>query len=497
MAIRIEEAFNDCFERLSLGESLDSCLRSYPEHAMELDMMLRTAFDVKRRAYPIQPRPEFKYWSRVRLQGVQDYMSRHVTTEKASPFNFRRNLAISVAGLLVLVIASSGTAAASNDAMPDQPLYGVKMAVEQAQLAIAVSDVDKAMLYASLAEKRAHEIEAMARQGKADYLISTSTKMDYQLEQAETYISKYQAANTAGPATNPEALPTETTTTDNLDQAVQSTPAPTTQIAPPSITSEGTTEATAPGKSSGGKSDQTFQTTPDTTTRVKPPYIAPDGKTGSAQPATKQPLLTPGGAANITRAKTALNSSTAKSLATLQDALEKAPESAKPAIIKAIERVKKANEWSQPNLTEGRDNKLDIFTPRPDNFPLKPPSDSKRFYSDNKSDLLLPDKPKYIPQWNKQSNPSTDTTTPSVIVPSTQIKAPVTTSTTGSTGTGIIKTPANTNTTGTVVSPTIRDNSGDTSNQGSTVITNTVNSITTTGTREGSGDSSTIKVLSK
>jgi hypothetical protein len=195
MANRIEEAFNDCFERLLRGESLDSCLRSYPEHAVELDLMLRTAYDVKRRAIPIQPRPEFKYWSRVKLQGVQEYMSKQAVPQKASPFNYRRSLAISVAGLLVFVIASSGTAAASYEALPDQPLYGIKMVVEQAQLTMAISDMDKAELYANLAGKRAHEIEAMAQQGKANYLSGPTARMDYQLEQAEIYISKYQAAN--------------------------------------------------------------------------------------------------------------------------------------------------------------------------------------------------------------------------------------------------------------------------------------------------------------
>ena len=57
MQHKIEEAFNDCFERLSAGESLDSCLKDYAEYALELDLMLRTTYDVKRRAYPIQPRP--------------------------------------------------------------------------------------------------------------------------------------------------------------------------------------------------------------------------------------------------------------------------------------------------------------------------------------------------------------------------------------------------------------------------------------------------------
>ena len=412
MAIRIEEAFNDCFERLSFGESLDSCLRSYPEHAMELDLMLRTAFDVKRRANPIQPRPEFKYWSRVRLQGVQDYMSRQTTEKKASPFNFRRNLAISVAGLLVFVIASSGTVAASNDALPGQPLYGVKTAVEQAQLAMAVSDVDKAVLYANLAGKRAHEIEAMARQGKSDYLISTAVKMDYQLEQAETYISKYQAATSAGSPAMTTALPTDTSNTEGYDQPVQPAPAATTQ--------------------------------------VKPPFTSTDNKLGEGQAAVKRPLPTPNATANVNKAKNALNSTTARSLTTLQDALENAPDSARPAILNAIERVKKANEWSQQNLNQGQqqDNKPEDFTPKPESFPVKPLPDVKKPERVGNDNFVTPDKPRYIPPSDKDPiRPVTDTVKPMDTVPNTQ--APSTT-----------VTPVIKNTIDAVTSPTIRQGSG-------------------------------------
>jgi len=386
MAIRIEEAFNDCFERLTFGESLDSCLRSYPEHAAELDIMLRTVYDVKRRAYPIQPRPEFKYWARVRLQGVQDYMSRHVAPEKVSPFNFRRNLAISVAALVVLVIASSGTAAASNDALPDQPLYGVKMVVEQAQLSLATSDIDKAQIYAQLADKRAHEIEALARQGKADYLVSTSAKMDYQLEQAENYISKFQAANTVSPAATMEATTVETSTDETTDQPTRTAPATDKPEVPPA------------GTSTTDTSDRPVWTTPaPATTLVKPPYT--DNKSRNEKPTVKQPLPATRATANVIKAKTALNTSTAKSLATLQDALDKAPESAKPAIIKAIERVKKANEWSQQNFNSDQDNKPEIIIPRP----------------------------KYIPPTtNRLNSPTTNTVKPTVILPNTQKLVPST-----------------------------------------------------------------------
>ncbi len=355
MAIRIEEAFNDCFERLTYGESLDSCLRSYPQYAAELDMMLRVAYDVKRRAYPIQPRPEFKYWSRVRLQGVQDYMSKHAVPQKSGGFNLRRNLAFSMAGLLVLVIASSGTAAASNNALPDQPLYGVKMAVEQAQVSLATSDIDKAEIYARLAEKRAQEIEAMARQGKAEYLVSTSAKMDYQLEQAETYINRFQVANAIPTETTEEAGAAATTDEDTSGQPTQTAPAPATQARPYAVPDIGKPQVTT---------DKPAWTGPATTESN-----VGSGKTEDGKTTLKQPVPASRSIANVSKAKTALNSSTAKSLATLQDALDKAPESAKPAIIKAIERVKRANEWSQKNPGNTDNNKPQILQPKPQYIP--------------------------------------------------------------------------------------------------------------------------------
>jgi len=369
MAIRIEEAFNDCFERLSFGESLDSCLHSYPEYAADLNMMLRTVYDVKRRAYPIQPRPEFKYWSRVKLQGVQDYMSRHAVPQRSGSFNFRRNLAISMAGLLVLIIASSGTAAASNDALPDQPLYGVKMAVEQAQVSLATSDIDRAEIYAKLAEKRAREIEAMARQGKAEYLVGTSAKMDYQLEQAETYINRFQVANAMPTETTSEAGAAATTDENASGQPTQAAPQPPMQSKPYTET-----DTDQPSWVKPIPSNMPVKPTDD---RMG------DGKTGDVRTAVKQPAPAARAIANMSKAKTALNSSTAKSLATLQDALDKAPESARPAIIQAIERMKKANEWSQKNYDQSPGNQPQMIQPRPK---YEPPTTNKPANSGDNTD---------------------------------------------------------------------------------------------------------------
>jgi hypothetical protein len=193
MNIRIEEAFHDCFERMISGESLESCLRRYPEYAVQLDSMLRTSYDIKRKAYPIQPRPEFKYWARVRMQNVQQYGVHQEDEGRQVSANVRRNLAISLAALLVFTIASSGTVAASSDAMPDEPLYGVKMVVEQAQVTLAPTDTDKAEVYAQLTEKRAQEIAVMAAKGNDEKVLATTRIMNDQLRKLEENMAKFEA----------------------------------------------------------------------------------------------------------------------------------------------------------------------------------------------------------------------------------------------------------------------------------------------------------------
>jgi hypothetical protein len=191
--------------------------------------------------------------------------------------------------------------------------------------------------------------------------------MDYQLEQAENYISKYQAANATFAAATTDALPAATSTADLPAQPILTTPVPTTE--------------------------------------EKPAVITPEGKAGMVQPAIKGPLPPLRGAVNVNRAKTALNSSTAKSLAALQDALAKAPASDRPAIIKAIERIKRANEWSQRNLNEGsqdqgQDNKQENVIPRTNTLPVRPLPDGIKPRLDDEGHIIVPDKPRYVPPLN-------------------------------------------------------------------------------------------------
>ncbi|MGA2368559.1 MAG: DUF5667 domain-containing protein, partial [Dehalococcoidia bacterium] len=261
-----------------------------------------------------------------RMQNFQYYSPPAPVEEKVSGSNLRRNLAFSLAALLVFVIASSGTAAASSQAMPDEPLYGVKMAVEQAQLTLTTSDVDKAELYARLAEKRAQEIAVMADKGKTDQVVATTAKLNYQLDQADDLLAKYEAALAASGAFSNSSATT----------AVTPPPLP---LTPPfftaveNATAENVASVTAPVQPPTAVSVENATVENSTTTATA------DNK---SQAGSKRLAAFSQGLNDVDKATTDIDASTDKSLTILQNALDKAPESVKSSLTDAIERTKKA-----------------------------------------------------------------------------------------------------------------------------------------------------------
>jgi len=54
-----DNILDELLERLVQGESIEACLAQYPEHAAELEPLLRTALNTLQ-ATDIKPRPEFR-----------------------------------------------------------------------------------------------------------------------------------------------------------------------------------------------------------------------------------------------------------------------------------------------------------------------------------------------------------------------------------------------------------------------------------------------------
>ncbi len=92
-------------------------------------------------------------------------------TSPYAPFSFSLSIHFRtvMASLLIFVLVGSSTAYAAEGALPGQPLYAVKINVnENVEAALAVTPVQKAQVHSKLAQRRVEEAEALAASGELD-----------------------------------------------------------------------------------------------------------------------------------------------------------------------------------------------------------------------------------------------------------------------------------------------------------------------------------------
>jgi len=319
MARKLDDIFNECYERVRSGEHLESVLSSYSEHATELERLLRTAFDIGRRGSYIQPRPDFRYWTGVRLQGAYQYARQQKQKPAGRGFNWSTAWAVALTAIIIVVVSGIGTATAASDAMPDEALYSVKLATEQARLALTFSESAKAELYARLAEKRVIEIETMVAQGKTELAATTAEKLADHLEIASANIAQMTGAAPAATAIAPTtAKPTATPQVPAAEEPKPSPPQPVTPSQEPTTTQE---PAPAP--------------------QQPPQQEATATGTSVTEPADEQKKAGETRAEKMERLRTLLEKSTVRSVNALQKAMEEAPPEAKPKLQKTIDRFSK------------------------------------------------------------------------------------------------------------------------------------------------------------
>jgi hypothetical protein len=178
MSKEIENILDECLERILVnGETVEQCLQSYPEHAVELKPLLETVMTANV-VSSIQPGPEFRNRARYQLQTAFRNMelkkSRHFFSWEWQP----RWVTATVTIALVLLLSSGGTVAAAAGSMPDDTLYPVKLATEQARLVFAFSELSKAELYAELADIRVNEIVYLAENNKPEEIEQTANRLN-------------------------------------------------------------------------------------------------------------------------------------------------------------------------------------------------------------------------------------------------------------------------------------------------------------------------------
>ncbi len=184
MSKKFDDILNECLNRMAAGEDLEQCLQDYPDLSEELRPLLETALTVKSSANLAQPKQEFRELTRQQfLAEVRAKAEAQRQPKWYSVLEWQHRWAMAtVAVLLVIFVGGGTTVAASSNAMPDDLLYPVKLAVEDVRMTFTGSDVKKAELQAEFADRRANEIAKMAEEGKWSKVEATAERLSSHLE---------------------------------------------------------------------------------------------------------------------------------------------------------------------------------------------------------------------------------------------------------------------------------------------------------------------------
>ena len=163
-----------CIERIAAGESVSSCLASYPDDRDELEPLLRVAAVTMRAVSAVETNRVAKARG---LRMLNDAVAER-TARKRSLFGWLSALRPPasgklvakplLAGVAVLVVASGlafGADRAAADSVPGDPLYWVKTSRESLSLMMPKSDAARAQEHARLAKVRSDEMGRLVRMG--------------------------------------------------------------------------------------------------------------------------------------------------------------------------------------------------------------------------------------------------------------------------------------------------------------------------------------------
>jgi hypothetical protein len=195
-----ENIFDDCLERLARGETLKQCLESHPEQAEQLEPLLRAA-QAARETSAILPRPEFRARARYEFHSA---LQEAASKKRPFLFGLRTRLVTVMVALSIILVSGGGTVVMASSSMPDSPLYPVKLATEEVQLALTPSDIDKVKVCVMQADRRVDEIVYLADKGDARQVDVTAERLD---ECLETLVEIASTEEAEAAAVEEEALP--------------------------------------------------------------------------------------------------------------------------------------------------------------------------------------------------------------------------------------------------------------------------------------------------
>lgn len=179
MTREFDEAFHVCLELIREGrETLESAIARYPEYAKELQAQLEAVTWLFAHKAALEPRPGFVAASRRRLvaritEGPQpapltwkDRLRQAFDLQRVAPIAF-------VAVLLIFLFIGGTVVTVARNSIPGDPLYSVKLNLEQIALATSLDKSRDAKLRLQFVEARLTEIKELIDEGRSEKLQET------------------------------------------------------------------------------------------------------------------------------------------------------------------------------------------------------------------------------------------------------------------------------------------------------------------------------------
>jgi len=162
MSKRFDDILAECLDRITVkGDSVEKCLGNYPEHAAELEPLLKAAVSLVGTSSAIKPSPEFERVGKHRLLAALEAKGRKQKEQRTPFWTWQRRWAVALAVLLVLILAGGSTVTASASSLPGDVLYPVKTATEKVQGFFTWGSEDKAGFHIKLAQRRLDELDLL------------------------------------------------------------------------------------------------------------------------------------------------------------------------------------------------------------------------------------------------------------------------------------------------------------------------------------------------
>ncbi len=178
--VDLDTILDECLDRVKAGESIDSCLSRYPEHAQELEPLLQMAQAIQVLRATEPPRPAALARGRqrflteaARLREAQTRRDRSLVGRLFGPLAGRlyspavaRVATMALVAVLAFLVVSGVVVQAAAGSLPGEPLYPVKAVTRQVQLLVTFDPQAREAKEEQIQAQQRQEVRAAAEQGR-------------------------------------------------------------------------------------------------------------------------------------------------------------------------------------------------------------------------------------------------------------------------------------------------------------------------------------------